>query len=519
MFRIIIFSFLLLLSGCARQPATIINNSLYSVGSTATSQLQTNSNLQSSATNLTASVIPVKSDNFRGLVILNPQQRTIRLCNNNTTFNLQANKQLFAQMQQRKGQVYVEFEGQLNQSIGDDFQRAIIKVEQLHYLSSDIVAKCQQRSSQTRFELSGAESNWQGFARGNNFIFKIKDINSHWTIKKSIVTKGISAIVETENNQGEQLNILFVGHGCRDNKNDFWQYQIKLRLKNKEITGCGKYQNQQYEVSHWLGHYSYSNRNVSIALTLAEHHNAKVNYQYSNGITVTETGYWHLFGASGLKLVLTQRAADKTNIVFHFRRDEMRLLTSQQWRDNKKYSFNGALLVLDRMTAEVDTVTTTAAQPSRQFNPLTQRSPTHTTPAINAIIKQYFQMHKTASNNRKYLYAEYDLNGNGREDLLVILDWCQGSSCVLLVFENQATGYKFISRTTDVSTPIQISRNQQYNWQSLLLKQRDQWQQLDFNGISYPASSRDGSLGQAHNFTGVELISDSLSGDWGIPIE
>ena len=519
MFRIITFSVVLLLSGCAQQqPNSIITASPYSVASTKNSQQQALDTAITAVNTNDKSIVPAKSYNFHGLVTLNAQQRTIKLCNNDTTFNLQTNKQLLEQMQQRQGLAYIEFEGQLNQSQQGDYQRAIVKVEQLHFLSSQTSNSCQQPTQPYNFALIGSEPSWQGLANNNKFSFKIADIDSEWAIKKSIITKGISALVETENNTGEQLNIAFTGHGCTDDNQDFWQYQTKIQLKNKQISGCGKYPNQQYDEARWLGHYSYSNSNVSIELTLTEHHNAILNYRYSNGLSITETGYWHLFGASGLKLVLTARAAEKINTVFHFRRDGIRLLASQQWRNNHKYSFNGASLILDRMTSEVDVTTRVAAPAQRQLPPLKQASPSHTTPAINHAIVNYFQMHKTAIGERKYRYAEYDLNGDGQDDLLVLLDWCQAQRCLLLVFENTSRGYKFISRTTGVSTPIQISRHAQHSWQSLLLKQDQQWQQLDFNGISYPASSRQSSQAKSHDVTGVELMSNTLGANWGIAI-
>lgn len=524
MLRVITYLCLLMLSGCAQQQP-IISQSLYSLDKNNPQHLSdtTKSLNPETNTNHNNSITPAKYANFSGIVTVTQHQRTIRLCHNEQVFNLQANTILLAQIKRlNQTSAYIEFEGQINQSVDSTHQRPIISVEQLHYLSNQDNSACDISSAAPIFTISGSEPDWMGYAQGNQLTFVIKDLNSQWKIKKSIITKGLRAFVETENSDGEQLNIAFAGNGCIDSNNNYWHYETKLFLNDKQTKGCGKYPNQQETHQDWLGHYSYKNSTVSIQLALLAHNQAKVTYLYANGKQLSETGFWHLYGSSGLKLLLTKHQGNKVNIVFHFRRDGVRMQASQQWRNNQKYNFNGSILTLDRMTDDIDVETVTAVASNniiRTFQAQNITSPTVSKPAINYAIKNYFEMHRTTTDNSKYWFSEYDLNGNGRKDLLVMLDWCESDGCVLLVFENKPEQYKFVSRITQVQAPIQISKAQHYQWQSLLIKHQQQWQQLDFDGISYPAASIDGTTPAADAFSGVNLISNNLAVNKAIMIE
>ncbi|MGC3836831.1 hypothetical protein ACPSKX_22915 [Moritella viscosa] len=128
-------------------------------------------------------------------------------------------------------------------------------------------------------------------------------------------------------------------------------------------------------------------------------------------------------------------------------------------------------------------------------------------------------MHKTKTDKSKYWFSEYDLNGNGNKDLLVMIDWCKKDGCVLLVFENKLNRYKFVSRIAQVQAPIQISKTQQHQWQSLLIKKNQNWQQLDFDGISYPAKVTNGKPAKIDQFTQILLMTNSLTADNSIYIK
>lgn len=508
-----------------QQHQPIVNNSLYSLDNShplTSEQQHASLPTRSSDSQQPSSTIPTKYANFTGFVTITAEQHTIRLCHNDEVFNLQANTPLFNQLKRLDRQsAYVEFEGQINQSRHPNHLRAVVGIKQLHYLSANESQSCNVTTKAVNFAVVGAEKTWMGYGRDNQFSFIIKDLSSHWEIKKSVITKGISAFIETQNSSGEQLNISFTGKDCVDNNSNYWQYETTIFVKDRLVKGCGKYLNQHQDNRAWLGHYRYKNKNVTMDVKLNKHHQAGVTYHYNNGKIQRSSGYWHVYGSSGLKLLLTQHQGYKANVVYHFQRNGLRLQASQQWRDNQKYSFNGALLTLDRMTDEIETQSfITAPTPrSREFKAVNIASPTVSRPAINHAIKRYFSMHKSNTDKVKYWFSEYDLNGNGQKDLLVMLDWCEDDGCVLLVFENKLNHYKFISRITQVKSPLQIGTTQQHQWQSLLIKDKQQWLQLDFDGISYPSTVKGSKRASAPHFTQVKLFTTSLTADNAIAIK
>ncbi|CAM3122316.1 hypothetical protein [Moritella viscosa] len=525
MLRVMTYLCLFIITGCAQQHHLIIMNSPYSLNA---SKQYTPKRTLSSLSSISelhkvqnTPIIPEKYANFSGVVTITANQRTIRLCHNDAIFNLQPNNHLLAQIKRlNQSNAYIEFEGQINQSLQSHHQRAEITIEQLHYLSNQNNNTCRMTTSAPNFEVIGTEQNWVGYGQDNIFRFVIKDLNSKWSINKSVITKGLKAFVETQDSDGKQLNISFTGNGCIDNNNNYWQYETKLLINKKQIKGCGKYPNHQENTQAWIGNYHYKNSNVTIELELAEYHQANVKYHYRNGTTQHSRGYWHFYGSSGLKLLLTQHQGKKANVVYHFRRDGVRLQASQQWRDNTKYSFNGAILTLDRMDDKIESFTTIGLIPRvRHFQSKTIPSPTVSTSAINKAVKRYFAMHKTKTDKSKYWFSEYDLNGNGNKDLLVMIDWCKKDGCVLLVFENKLNRYKFVSRIAQVQAPIQISKTQQHQWQSLLIKKNQNWQQLDFDGISYPAKVTNGKPAKIDQFTQILLMTNSLTADNSIYIK
>lgn len=530
--RWISLSCAVLLTSCAQQPSSnnILSESAFAITSPqsintpfsydplASHSLLTN-NAELTPSQPQASIVPQQFNQFRGVVNVVAGQTQFSLCNSNGHFILAPDSKLLKQLQYRNNQAaYVEFEGEITTSQQlDDSNNAKINVTQLHYLTAN-TNKCLFPASSNQFELAGRKPTWYGSGKENSFSFKIKDIDSQWQITKSIVTKGANALVNTQGEANERLDISFSGKGCTDNKNNYWQYFTRIKLKGRELRGCGKYPNNYSERRDWQGKYRYSNAKVTVDLQLDEQLQASALYTYANGRKVLETGYWHLFGSAGLKLLITHRQGLPIHKEFQFSREGDGLYTNQQWQNNKQYSYRNAMIGFNPVTIESQQVAEKTSVKPRQFSPISMKSPATASTAINAAVKDYFTMHQTDFNDSKYLFSEYDLNGDGNKDLLVLLDWCQTAGCVLLVFENQQGRYRFSSRITQVQTPIQISSKQSQQWQSLLLKNNQGWRLVDYDGISYPPESRLGSIPMQRDFTGVKLIDNQLSANWGISI-
>lgn len=510
-FSMIAFAFL---AGCSTpKPTSLLSESAYSLSSS-----EPINRPQYNQRPLPVS-IPQHHNQFRGVISRADNFQNITLCQTNESLPLKAHGKLTKQLNLRnKDSIYIEFEGTIqNSNLVANVHNAELSIAQLHYLSSNTMNKCLFTQAPARFEIKGTKPHWVGHALGNKFNFKIKELDTQWDIEESTITKGVTGQITTRNSQGEPLFINLSGQGCLDEKQDYWQYKAIISIKDKVVEGCGKYPNTNDE-KNWQGKYQYQNANVAIEVQLDKNMKASVIYNYLDGKQIFETGYWHLFGSSGLKLLLTHRQGIAIDKEFHFTREGSQLYASSQWRNNTKYTFEGGRLTLTPIAKEVFSPEIAQSPALREFSPVSMSSPDTASPAINQAIKRYFKMHKSPYKGSKYLYGEYDLNGNGDKELLVLLDWCQASGCVLLVFENTGERYRFISRIAQVQTPIEVSRKQSNTWQSLLLKNGQQWRLVDFDGISYPSDSSLGVKPQKTDFTGVKLINNSLNDNWGINI-
>ena len=110
-----------------------------------------------------------------------------------------------------------------------------------------------------------------------------------------------------------------------------------------------------------------------------------------------------------------------------------------------------------------------------------------------------------------YRDAQVDLDGDGVDDLLLLLDganWCGNGGCTLLVFHNGGeSGYRLVTQTSVTHPPIAVSRQRHNGWHDLLVGVGGAGTQggtvaLQFNGESYPgdptllALLADGSMSQ-----------------------
>ena len=66
--------------------------------------------------------------------------------------------------------------------------------------------------------------------------------------------------------------------------------------------------------------------------------------------------------------------------------------------------------------------------------------------ALQKSLNQYFKIHGNKPKSTKFNAVKYDLNGDGLDDAIVLLDWCSKSRCEMLIFERQKDDYRFSSR-------------------------------------------------------------------------
>jgi putative lipoprotein len=92
--------------------------------------------------------------------------------------------------------------------------------------------------------------------------------------------------------------------------------------------------------------------------------------------------------------------------------------------------------------------------------------------------------------------AQVDLDGDGRKDLLMLLEdrnWCGSGGCTLLVFHHGERGYDLVTRASPVQLPVAISPRVHSGWHDLLVGVGGGGTvagtvALQFNGSGYPSN-------------------------------
>lgn len=92
------------------------------------------------------------------------------------------------------------------------------------------------------------------------------------------------------------------------------------------------------------------------------------------------------------------------------------------------------------------------------------------------------------SEERRYQYAMYDLNGDGKTEYILTLlnrDFCGSGGCTFWVLDNK---FKIISKTTVSDFPYYILREKTYGWNDLAVYSGKQLKQLKYDN-KYPANA------------------------------
>jgi hypothetical protein len=97
----------------------------------------------------------------------------------------------------------------------------------------------------------------------------------------------------------------------------------------------------------------------------------------------------------------------------------------------------------------------------------------------------------------QYDYAGVDLNGDGKSEALVLFsgeDWCVRTGCSLVVFQEEATGYKVISHVTSARSPVLIGPESNFGWRDVMVSTGGggapvRTVRLGFNGKGYPLNA------------------------------
>ncbi|WP_413700086.1 hypothetical protein ACLKMH_22840 [Psychromonas sp. KJ10-10] len=215
--------------------------------------------------------------------------------------------------------------------------------------------------------------------------------------------------------------------------------------------------------------------------------NYTVEYKQSiNGKETIRTGFWKTNSPERVVVMLTQQQGNKIRQEIIFERTGL-TLNAKEINDNNIITPFTTPLTFNKMNADASIEEEKVSRIDRQFNAQQINEALVLDSEIQKAVNDYFQIHRTDPKDTGFNAVKYDLNGDGIEEAIVMLDWCSNKNgCEMLIFEGQEEGYRFSSRVSRVHAPIIISHSQHYLWQSLLITKDNQWSTLDFDGLSYP---------------------------------
>jgi len=488
-----------LLSGCARQPEPLTQPD--PVAST------------------------VRYAQLRGMLSLGPAGRSFTPCGSSQHFWVAPGSEidtLYPQLTHtREQQVYAELSARLApppaSGPGADHD-ALLKPHQLYHMAVES-AGC-NRPPLTQSRAHGNEPFWALTLDEGGASYAEPAGQQQWQLDKQTGENGNQHYL-FHTASGETATLSITPQACLDSMaGAYYRWQAKLQFNEVQRIhhqGCADMVRSD-DTAGWAGRYHSAESTQSdskIELRLLPDYRAELRFHFpQSGTDSIDHGLWQPLEENRLQLLLTRRDNRKLNTEINFDVNDGKLLAHQQTVNNTTFSFGDFPLQLQRLADDQPTDHLRPLPSSRQEPQSRQDAHLHRT------LQQYFQDHRSPLTSSRYTYVKYDLNQDGFDDALVLFNWCKQDACTLVLFQGAADGYRFVSRLTDIRTPLQLGREQHYGWQDLLLNiapagTSPAWRKLSFNGIAYPYQPQAGEkITLDETATDVELFSTQPDGAW-----
>ncbi|WP_159064901.1 COG3650 family protein [Thaumasiovibrio subtropicus] len=278
---------------------------------------------------------------------------------------------------------------------------------------------------------------------------------------------------------------------CRDGMSDNlygWRALVTEPGKGNVLKGCATLDGLDPTLP-WVGTYQGQTTQLTTTLELNNDHTATTTYQYpTDEPALVEKGFWQQHDEDSVQVIMTSHNGQRLLSERLYHRQGYQLSTQEEYVNNQHYAI-GQGLKLDLMIGDVFSATATPQLADLQAGEIASRRDTHA--QVEAAIRRYVTAHKADPNGLKYQWLKYDLNRDGEDDLLVMLDWCSAGGCTLLVFEGKDGSYAFSSRVANVHPPISVGYGSSEGWQDLILAvggggAKPASRVLQYSGFGYP---------------------------------
>jgi len=462
----------------------------------------------------------VLEGNFRGQLTLSNGKGYFDGCDINKTFTVKTSPELSNIYEKiatpPSTPVYIEFAGEITFSnSAQNKEDVLMRIDKVHHMAhAKASLQCAKAVDSFLFKAQGDDPYWRANIDTEQLLFSTKASNQAYDLKDSNFKTAQFKHINTINKQDQQLKLTILPGDCYDlTYREYWGYKTTVNSLWGEYKGCGE-PGWHSEDQSLIGDYLSNSNNKHINLTL----NANYSVQYNEKIDGAErvkTGFWKSNSPRQVVVMLSKEGNKNIRQELILQRNNLTLATTELNNNHVITQFLDGALTFNKMNAGEPQVE--VARIERVFNAQSINPDNKLDVQIQRTINDYFKIHRTDPKDTKFSTVKYDLNGDGFDEAIVLLNWCNDNTgCELLIFSGDKNGnYQFSSRISPVNAPIIISTTQQFQWQSLLIEGDSGWSQLRFDGLSYPTQSDDVEQVSKEDYsTGVVLFSQGKPTQW-----
>lgn len=437
----------------------------------------------------------ILESNFRGHFSFADGKGYFTTCDSGQDFPVIVNPVLINIYQQiapaKPTPVYIEFVGEITfPPINSPQSDALMRIDRVHHMARPKASlQCAKATNGFLFKAKGEDPYWRLNIDQNKLLFATQAGNRAYQIQHSNFNTTQTNHIKTNNKRGERLSLrIQPGHCYNLKMKEYWGFTAAVDSVWGEFSGCGE-PGWPVDFRDVSGYYLNITPSKITNLTL----NSDYSVEYKENIgeeAITKTGFWKSNSPDRIVVMLMQQGKQNIQEELIFKRSGVTLSSTQLNKNNIITRLSGGEGVFNKMNSKEISSKNTTTRIEREFTVQHIDPNSDIDKTLQKALNQYFKIHRTDPKATKFSSVNYDLNGDGIEEAIVLLDWCSKRGCEMLIFERQEDEYRFSSRISQIQVPVLVSSSQHYLWQSLLVEKDKQWITLDFDGISYPAHTR-----------------------------
>lgn len=463
----------------------------------------------------------VLDSNFRGQLTLSDGNGYFKACGTDTEFSVVSNSTVHKIYQKIASTpftpVYVEFSGEIAfDKTNKTDNKVAMRIDRVHHMAlAKASLQCAKPIDTFIFRASGNEPHWRINIDSEKLFLSTKASNQSYDVRHSNFRSTQINYVHATNEKGQKLKLTIEPGHCYDtHNNEYWGYITEINSVWGTFNGCGEpgWPIEDHSVSGY-----YLNKSNNTVTNLALNHDFTAEYiEEVNNVSTVKSGYWKSNSPKKISVILSKQAEKNIRQEIILARHGLTLSTAAINNNNIIEPIKNGPIIFNKMNAKEGLEVAKVNRIHREFSAQNIIPNNEMDIEIHKTVNDYFKIHRTDPKDTNFSAVKFDLNGDGLDEAIVLLDWCSNKSgCEVLIFEGLADGYRFSSRVSRVHAPIIVSKTQHYLWQSLLVKKDESWLKLQFDGLSYPINTRDLEVVNKQDYsTDVVLFSAGQPTTW-----